>query len=281
MKKHKSIVLNQRLIDFDTPKVMAIINITPDSFFVDSRATTESAILSSVENAIGQGASIIDIGGYSTRPNAEVVNEKDEGERICFALKIIRDKFPQIPISVDTFRAKVAQMAVMEYGANMINDISGGMLDEAMFSTMAKLNVPYVLMHSRGNPQTMQKLTTYNDIIPDILQYFAKKIDNLRQSGFVSDIILDLGFGFAKTVEQNYKLLANQHVFECFDLPILTGISRKSMINKVLDIAPSDALNGTTVINTLALMNGANILRVHDVKEAMEAITIVDYYKKH
>ncbi len=280
MSVSKTIVLKGKVFSFQRPLVMAIINITPDSFFEGSRADSTDDILKMVESAVAQGADIIDIGGYSTRPNAEFVSEDEELRRVCLALDTIRKRYADIPISIDTFRAKVASMAVLEYGVDIINDISGGSIDSDMFGTVAKLNVPYILMHTRGTPQTMMQMTDYDDIVSDILKYFANKIESLRRLGFVSDIVLDLGFGFAKTTEQNYRLLANQKVFECFGLPILSGVSRKSMINRVLDITPQYALNGTTVANTLALLNGADILRVHDVREAVEAIKIVEYYKK-
>lgn len=280
MSVSRTIVLKGKVFSFERPLVMAIINITPDSFFEGSRADSTDDILKMVESAVAQGADIIDIGGYSTRPNAEFVSEDEESRRVCLALDTIRKRYADIPISIDTFRAKVASRAVLEYGVDIINDISGGNIDSDMFGTVAELNVPYILMHTRGTPQTMMQMTDYDDIVSDVLKYFADKIESLRQLGFVSDIVLDLGFGFAKTTEQNYRLLANQKVFECFGLPILSGVSRKSMINRVLDTTPQDALNGTTVANTLALLNGADILRVHDVREAVEAIKIVEYYKK-
>ncbi len=280
MSVSRTIVLKGKVFSFERPLVMAIINITPDSFFEGSRADSTDDILKMVESAVAQGADIIDIGGYSTRSNAEFVSEDEELRRVCLALDTIRKRYADIPISIDTFRAKVASRAVLEYGVDIINDISGGNIDSDMFGTVAKLNVPYILMHTRGTPQTMMQMTDYDDIVSDILKYFANKIESLRQLGFVSDIVLDLGFGFAKTTEQNYRLLANQKIFECFGLPILSGVSRKSMINRVLDTTPQDALNGTTVTNTLALLNGADILRVHDVREAVEAIKIVEYYKK-
>lgn len=280
MSVSRTIVLKGKVFSFERPLVMAIINITPDSLFEGSRADSTDDILKMVESAVAQGADIIDIGGYSTRPNAEFVSEDEELRRVCLALDTIRKRYADIPISIDTFRAKVASRAVLEYGVDIINDISGGNIDSDMFGTVAELNVPYILMHTRGTPQTMMQMTDYDDIVSDVLKYFADKIESLRQLGFVSDIVLDLGFGFAKTTEQNYRLLANQKIFECFGLPILSGVSRKSMINRVLDTTPQDALNGTTVANTLALLNGADILRVHDVREAVEAIKIVEYYKK-
>ena len=279
MKISKNIVLKGKILNFDTPRVMTIINITPDSFFEGSRASSSDDILRSVERAVAEGASLIDIGGYSTRPNAAFVSEAEEIHRVTSALEVIRRNYADLPVSVDTFRARVAEIAVGDYEADIINDVSGGTLDDNMLPTMAKLNVPYILMHMRGTPQTMAQMTDYDDIVADVLKYFAERIDTLRQLGYCSDIILDLGFGFAKTTEQNYKLLANQRAFECFELPILTGISRKSMINRVIDTTPQEALNGTTVLNTLALLGGADILRVHDTRQAMEAIKLVEYYR--
>lgn len=277
----KNIVLRGKVYSFDYPLVMAIINITPDSFFEGSRVVASTDILSKAEKAIAEGASLLDLGAYSTRPNADYVNPDEEWQRMEFALKTLRQVYPDMPISVDTFRASVARKAVQEYGADMINDISGGTLDPEMLPTVAQLNIPYVLMHTRGTPQTMMQMTDYDHIVTDILKYFAEKMEQLRSLGFSSDIVLDLGYGFAKTTEQNYLLLASQAVFETFGLPILTGVSRKSMINKVLQTTPQEALNGTTVLNTIALLNGANILRVHDVKEAVEAVKIVEFYKKN
>ncbi len=276
----KTIILKKQVVSLEKPLIMAIVNITPDSFFEGSRALSEADIVSNVGRAISEGADIIDIGGYSTRPGAAHVSEDDEWQRIDLALNTICKNYPDIPISVDTFRAEVAYKSVKTYGIDVINDISGGSIDKKMFDTVARLGVPYILMHTRGTPSTMMNMTDYDDIVSDILKYFAQKISLLRSAGFKSDIIIDLGFGFAKTLEQNYSLLATQKVFECFELPILTGISRKSMINKVLGTTPQEALNGTTVLNTLALLNGANILRVHDVKEAVEAVKLVDFYKK-
>ena len=271
---NKLIALNEKIIDTSHPIVMAIINITPDSFFENSRANSEESILKSAQYAIDNGASILDIGGYSTRPGADAVTEKEEIERVSFALNTIRSRFPDIPISIDTFRGNVACMAVKEFGVGMINDVSGFEWDENMLDAIIELQVPYILMHSKGNPQTMQSLTRYDDFLSDILQYFAKKIAILRERGFNKEIIIDPGFGFAKTIEQNYTLLRELDVFECFKAPILVGISRKSMIYKPLNIEPTEALNGTSVLNTLAIERGANILRVHDVKEAIETIKL-------
>ena len=271
---NKLIALNEKIIDTSHPIVMAIINITPDSFFENSRANTEESILKSAQYAIANEASILDIGGYSTRPGADAVTEEEEIKRVSFALNTIRSHFPDTPISIDTFRGNVARVAVKEFGVGMINDVSGFEWDENMLDAIIELQVPYILMHSKGNPQTMQSLTRYDDFLSDILQYFAKKIAILRERGFNKEIIIDPGFGFAKTVEQNYTLLRELDVFECFKAPILVGISRKSMIYKPLNIEPAEALNGTSVLNTLAIERGANILRVHDVKEAIETIKL-------
>ena len=279
MESIKNIVLKGKIFDFRPPIVMAIINITPDSFFAESRCNKAETIIKRVEKAINDGAKIIDIGGYSTRPNADFVSEEEELRRICSALGIIRSKFSDFPVSIDTFRAKVAEVAVNQYDVDIINDVSGGMFDENMLPTIAKINRPYILMHNRGTPQSMQQLTDYEDLTADILKYFSEKIEKLRNFGFTSDIILDLGFGFGKTTEQNYQLIRELPVFECFNAPILAGISRKSIIYNVLDISPQESLNGTTVLNTVALMQGVDILRVHDVKEAVQAVQLVEKIK--
>ena len=277
---NKLIAFDGHLIDTSAPKIMAIINITPDSFFENSRSNNEKSILKSAKYAIDNGASFLDIGGYSTRPGADFVTEAEEIERIRFALKTIRDKYPDFPISIDTFRAEVAKVAVKEFNVGMINDVSGFEWDENMLDAIIELQVPYILMHSKGDPQTMQTLTKYNDFLSDILQYFAKKIAILREKGFNKEIIIDPGFGFAKTVEQNYTLLRELDIFECFKAPILVGISRKSMIYKPLNIDANSALNGTSILNTLAIERGANILRVHDVKEASEVIKLYNLLGK-
>jgi len=270
----KNIVLGGKIFNFCPPIVMAIINITPDSFFSESRCSNEKTIIERAEKAINDSAKILDIGGYSTRPNADFVSEEEEIRRVCFSLEIIRKKFPEIPISIDTFRAKVAEIAVNQYDVDMINDISGGMFDENMLPTVAKINRPYVLTHTKGTPQNMQQNTDYENLTADILKYFSEKIEKLRNFGFTSDIIIDVGFGFAKTTKQNYRLMRELPVFECFNAPILVGISRKSMIYNVLGITPQEVLNGTTALHTVALMQGANILRTHDVKEAVETTKI-------
>ncbi|MGN0186643.1 MAG: dihydropteroate synthase [Paludibacteraceae bacterium] len=255
---------------------MAIVNATPDSFYAGSRHVQDDALLCTVDRAVADGAVILDVGGCSTRPGTAVPSVEEEWRRVSWALSLIRAKYPRFPISVDTFRASVAERAVAEFGVGMINDISGGELDDDMLPTVARLQVPYVLMHSKGTPQTMQQLTDYEDLIPDMLRYFAAKIELLRQLGFDKEILIDPGFGFAKTVEQNFVLLRHLQFFGTFGLPVLAGLSRKSMLFKTLDVLPDAALNGTTAANMLALMGGASVLRVHDVREAVETIKIYE-----
>lgn len=262
------------LIDLDSPKVMGILNLTPDSFYDGGKYKNEKEILNQVEKMIEEGAAFIDIGAYSSRPGAEHISEEEEKKRIVPILEIILQEFQDIFISIDTFRSNIAKQCI-DIGACMINDISGGNLDEKMFETVAKSQVPYILMHMPGTPQTMKGRTKYNDLIKDIIYYFSKKINQLRELG-TNDIILDVGFGFGKTIDQNFELLKNLDLFKNLDLPILTGISRKSTLYKTLNISPEEALNATTVANTIALLNGTNILRVHDVKEAVEAVKIVE-----
>ena len=273
--KEKSINLNGRLLSLKSPVVMGILNVTPDSFYAGSRQADEAAVAQRIETILAEGGAIVDIGGYSSRPDAAEVTEEEEWQRIKPALKRMQRDFPEVPVSVDTFRSAIARRAVEEYGTAMINDISGGMLDARMFETIALLQVPYILMHMRGTPQTMQQHTDYDDLMEDIMLYFAQKVRALRQLG-VNDVILDPGFGFAKTLEQNYELMRSLSKFSIhFETPLLVGISRKSMIYKLLNATPEDSLNGTTVLNTYALLNGADILRVHDVKAATETIEIV------
>ena len=273
--KEKSINLNGRLLSLKSPVVMGILNVTPDSFYAGSRQADEAAVAQRIETILAEGGAIVDIGGYSSRPDAAEVTEEEEWQRIKPALKRMQRDFPEVPVSVDTFRSAIARRAIEEYGTAMINDISGGMLDARMFETIALLQVPYILMHMRGTPQTMQQHTDYDDLMEDIMLYFAQKVRALRQLG-VNDVILDPGFGFAKTLEQNYELMRSLSEFSIhFETPLLVGISRKSMIYKLLNATPEDSLNGTTVLNTYALLNGADILRVHDVKAATETIEIV------
>jgi dihydropteroate synthase len=268
----KTLNFKGNLLVLSEPIVMGILNVTPDSFYDGGSVSDEHQLLSRTAQMLEEGAQIIDVGGYSSRPQAKDISENEEIERVIPAVKAIIKEFPNACISVDTFRAKVAKAAVEE-GAGMVNDISGGSLDAGMFSTLAALNVPYVLMHMRGTPQSMTKLTEYENLILEMIDYFQKKIAELKQFG-IKDVIIDPGFGFAKTMDQNYELLKNLKYFKCLNLPILTGVSRKSMISKKLGIEASEALNGTTVLNTMSLMNGANVLRVHDVKFAMEAIKL-------
>lgn len=276
----KVINIKGKLYDLSRPIVMGILNITPDSFYSESRKQNEEDIITRVKEIIDEGGKIVDIGAQSSNPKSEFLTAKQEIERLEFALKIINREFPDITLSVDTFNSEVAQVCVEKYGVAIINDISGGEIDRNMFSTIAKLNVPYILMHMRGTPQTMQQFTDYNYLIKDIFFYFSEKIAKLHLLG-VNDIILDPGFGFSKNIEQNYELMAKLTDFHIFDLPLLVGISRKSMIYKLLNSSPEKSLNGTSILNTYALLNGANILRVHDVKEAIETIKIVEQINKY
>lgn len=271
---NKTININGELFDFSTPWVMGILNVTPDSFYSGSRKQTEKEIVERVEQILNDGGRVIDIGGQSTTPTSQLLTDKEELERLEPALALIRKEFPDAVLSVDTFYSEVAKCAVEKYGVNIINDISGGQIDEEMFETVAKLQVPYILMHMIGTPQTMQQHTDYNNFIEEVLYYFSEKIARLNSLG-VKDIILDPGFGFSKTVSQNYELMANLRHFDNFDFPLLVGISRKSMIYKLLDSTPLESLNGTSVLNTYSLLNGADILRVHDVKQAVECVKIV------
>lgn len=266
------------LLDLSQPIVMGILNITPDSFFSGSRNQETEQALKRVRQIISEGGTIIDIGAQSTRPTSELLSAEEEIERLRPALQAIRSEFGDIILSVDTFYSDVARFCVEEYGVDIINDISGGEIDKNMFETVAALNVPYILMHMRGTPQTMQQHTEYENFLQEVFYYFSEKVARLHLMG-VNDVILDPGFGFSKNLKQNYELFNNLSFFENFDLPLLVGISRKSMITKLLGIEPTEALTGTTVLNTLALMSGANILRVHDVKEAVEAIKITNELK--
>lgn len=274
-----SINVRGRLFDLSQPQVMGILNVTPDSFYSGSRMQTDAQIAARAEQIVEEGGTMIDLGAYSSRPGAADVSPEEELSRLSRALGIVRGLFPDVVVSVDTFRAEVARRCVEDYGADIINDISGGTLDEDMFPTVASLNVPYILMHMRGTPQTMQQQTDYKDVTAEVLRYFGEKVDRLHAMG-VSDIIMDPGYGFAKTLEQNYQLLSRQRVFEVLDLPVLVGVSRKSMICKVLGCTPEEALNGTSVLHALALQQGTHILRVHDVKEAVETIKLVGMFHR-
>lgn len=270
------VVLNVHghLLDLSKPQVMGILNLTPDSFYAASRVQTEEAIRKRVRQIADEGGTMMDVGAYSSRPGADDVSPKEEMERLRRGLKVVREEAPNMPLSVDTFRADVAKMAVEELGADIINDISGGELDPAMFTTVARLGVPYILMHMKGTPKTMQQAPRYDDLLKEVVLYFAKKVQQLRDLG-QKDIILDPGYGFGKTLDQNYELLRHQEMLQVFELPLLVGVSRKSMIYHLLGTTPQEALNGTTVLNTIALTKGANILRVHDVKAALEVTQLI------
>ncbi|WP_031527291.1 dihydropteroate synthase [Dyadobacter crusticola] len=268
----KTLNIRGRIVDLSRPLVMGILNITTDSFFGGSRANSENELVARVETMSSEGADIIDIGGYSTRPGAKDISVAEELNSISTALNTITKFLPEIIISVDTFRSEIARAAVAG-GASIINDVSGGTLDSGMFDTIAELRVPYVLMHMRGDPQTMSKLTQYDHLVRDILKDLKTKINALKALG-VTDIIVDPGFGFAKTIQQNFELLRNLDEFEELGYPVLAGLSRKSTIYKTLEVSAEEALNGTTVLNTLALERGASILRVHDVKQAVEAVKL-------
>ena len=270
----KTINCQQNLIDLSSPKVMGILNITPDSFYDGGKFKNDVKILQHVEKMLDEGATFIDVGGYSSRPNAVHISEEEELIRVLPVVELLLKKIPTILISIDTFRSNIAAKCI-NVGACMINDISAGTMDDEMFITVSKLQVPYIIMHMKGTPQTMQQSPTYNDIVHELIYYFSKKINDLRALN-VNDIIVDVGFGFGKNIEQNYELLRNLELFTNLEVPILTGISRKSMLYKLLHTSPDKALNATTAANTIALLNGTNILRVHDVKEAMEAIKIVN-----
>lgn len=266
--------VNGSLLDLSQPRVMGILNVTPDSFYAGSRTQTEAEIVRRVKQIVSEGAAIIDIGAYSSRSNADNVSAREEMERLRMGLKILFEIQPDAVVSVDTFRADVARMCVEEYGVAIINDIAAGEMDANMFHTVAALNVPYIMMHMQGTPQSMQQHPHYDNLLKEVFLYFAHKVQQLRDLG-VKDIILDPGFGFGKTMEHNYELLSHLEEFRIFELPLLVGVSRKSMIYRLLDITPQEALNGTTVLDTICLLKGADILRVHDVKEAVETVRIV------
>ncbi len=265
-----------RLLELSTPVVMGIVNLTPDSFHLASRVSEQEAILDLVGRHLREGVAILDLGAQSTRPGADLLDAETEWSRLSPALKLIRGNFPEAILSIDTFYASVAERAVAK-GADIINDVSGGQLDAAMFSTIGRLKVPYVLMHMQGTPKSMQRSPEYRDVTAEVIRHLAEGIDRLRQSG-VPDVIVDPGFGFGKDLSHNYTLLRNLDAFRLLDAPLLVGLSRKSMVNKVLGTTAEQALNGTTVLNTLALTGGAKILRVHDVREAVEAIRLFERY---
>ena len=278
MKTPLYINVNGKLMDLSEPQVMGILNVTPDSFYAGSRGVTNGYILDRCQQILDEGASIIDIGAYSSRPNAQHISAEEEMSRLRTGLELIRKNHPEAIVSVDTFRADIARMCVEEYGVAIINDISAGNMDEQMFSTIARLGVPYIIMHMKGTPQNMQENPQYDHFLKEIFYYFSEKVQKLRDLG-AKDIIIDPGFGFGKTIEHNYELMNHLEEFHLFELPILVGISRKSMIYKLLGSNPEEALNGTTALNTIALTKGAHILRVHDVKEAVECVKIVQKMK--
>lgn len=278
--KPYSLNLRGRLVTLERPWVMGIVNITPDSFYRGSRVTDEQTLIERVSQMLDAGADVLDLGACSTRPGSEQVSAQGEMERLQWALDIVRRLAPDAILSVDTYRADVARRCVEEWGVDIINDISGGTLDAAMFETVAQLRVPYVLMHMRGTPDTMSSLTDYDDVTADVLQWMARRIDELRQMG-VADVIADPGFGFAKTMEQNYEMLARLEAFHALDAPLLVGVSRKRMIYTPLGCTADEALNGTTIVNTMALERGAHILRVHDVRAAVEAVKLTALLRQH
>ena len=274
----KTLNIGGKLLDLSTPQVMGILNVTPDSFYSGSRVLQVEDAYMKAERMMSEGASILDLGGHSTRPGADAVSEEEELKRVLPIVELIQKHFPNAIISIDTFRSTVARQAVAA-GAHIVNDIAGGNLDPMMFETVAALNVPYILMHSRGTPQTMKELNHYENLVTDVLRELQAKIYQLQQLG-VKDIVADMGFGFAKNADQNYVLLNELKAFQVLNVPLLIGVSRKSMIWRKLNITADQSLNGTTVLNTIALMNGANILRVHDVKEAVEAVKLVQLLQR-
>jgi dihydropteroate synthase len=271
--RKSTVNIQGKLVDLALPSVMGVLNITPDSFFKGSRIDSIDDALSRVESFLNQGAKFIDLGAYSSRPGAANISLEEEMQRIIPFVEAIHQRFPEAIISIDTFRASVAKNAI-HAGAHIINDISAGSLDKEMFETIATLNVPYIIMHMKGTPQNMQELAEYKNVSIEVSNYFSDKIAALRALG-VKDVILDPGFGFSKTIDHNYEMLQHLEDLQIFGLPILVGVSRKGMIHKFLQTSPAEALNGTTVLNTIALMKGANILRVHDVKEAVECVNLV------
>lgn len=276
--KKATINCRGNLLRIAQPIVMGILNRTPDSFYDGGKYKNEEEIIAQTEKMLNEGASIIDIGGYSSRPGAEHICEEEEEKRVIPIVNLLHQHFPKAIFSIDTFRSSIAAKAI-ENGASIINDIGGGELDDKMFDVVVNYHVPYVLMHMKGTPQSMKEETNYKNLIEEVMFYFAKRVNTLRKKG-VKDIILDPGFGFSKNLEQNYELLQKLSDFNAFELPVMVGLSRKSMVNKVLNLKPVDALNGTTALHTLAVLNGATILRAHDVKEAMEVLKIVNIYRK-
>ncbi len=275
--KKRTFNCNGKLVCIDKPMVMGIVNVTSDSFYDGGSYGTEQALLKRCETIIAEGVDIIDVGAVSSRPGAEDVSVEEEHKRLDIALNLIRKHFPDVLISIDTYRADIAKTMVENYSVDFINDISAGILDANMFSTVAKLHVPYIMMHMQGVPKTMQHRPGYENLMDDIIRYFSERIHHLRMLG-VNDIMIDPGFGFGKTMEHNYEILRRLKELSIFEMPVLVGVSRKSMIYKLLDTDAQHALNGTTVVNTLALLQGADVLRVHDVKEAVECVRIMQAY---
>jgi dihydropteroate synthase len=278
LSKPRYINVKGQLIDLAVPRVMGVLNITPDSFYKDSRYKNEKEIIGAAQKMLEEGADFLDIGGYSSRPGAEDISEEEEKSRVLTAIRYVSKEFPQAIISVDTFRAEVAREAICDFGAHIVNDISGGDADPEMAKLIAKLNVPYIIMHMQGNPQTMQKKPVYEDVVSDILMWFGQKTVSLMAEG-VKDIIIDPGFGFGKNILHNFEILRRLEEFRIAGLPLMVGFSRKSMIWKTLDATPGESLNGTTALNAVALMKGADILRVHDVKEAVEVVKLISMVK--
>jgi len=278
-KKRNTICVQGELMDLSQPKVMGILNITPDSFFDGGKYQHRDAILKRCAQILDEGGDMIDIGAYSSRPGAIHVAEQEEWSRLLEVLGWIREIYPHVILSVDTFRASVAEKCVRDFSVDIINDISGGVMDELMFETISRLKVPYIMMHMKGTPQNMQMNPVYENLVKEISLFFSNQLERLTALG-VSDVILDPGFGFGKTMDHNYQLMNRMEQFDLFKLPVLVGVSRKSMIYKLLDIESTAALNGTTVLNTIALTKGANILRVHDVKEAVECVKLVSQLQK-
>jgi dihydropteroate synthase len=276
--KPKYINAGGKLIDLSIPKVMGVMNITPDSFYKGSRVTEDKEIITTAIRMVDEGADFLDVGGYSSRPHAENIPAGEEKKRVLHAITLIRKEVPQAIVSIDTFRSEIAREAVSECGAHMINDISGGEADNNMFRTVQELNVPYIMMHMKGNPQTMQDNPEYDDVVADILKWFSHRIVKLQSAG-VKDIIIDPGFGFGKTIKHNFEMLDRLGDFGVAGLPVIVGVSRKSMIWKSLSITPEEALNGTSVLHAAALLKGADILRVHDVREAVQAVRLITMIK--
>lgn len=270
----KTIKLADRELDFSVPVVMGILNVTPDSFYDGGKYVSEVKVIERIHQIVEEGAGIIDVGAYSTRPGAAFVDEKEELGRLAWAVELIRKYYPEVAVSIDTFRAKVAEEIITCLGPVIVNDISGGTMDDGMFEMVAKTGVPYMMMHIQGTPQTMQKNPVYQDVVAEVRDFFTERIEKLNALGF-DNIILDPGFGFGKTLAHNYELMNHMEIYQELGYPVLVGISRKTMIYKLLGGTAQDALNGTTVLNTIALMKGANILRVHDVKEAREAVVLL------